>query len=155
MISTCSKHYLIPSPLKCLRLCVLFFTRTKRYKYMQAAGVFPPCGVQPFQSAVTQPETHTIHCRPVTRLSQNKEHTHCHLREKYNVNDHTESAFSQHITGLHWESVTYSMTSCAETLSGSPCYFLRTLSQVPLWYWTPQVEHCQITLLSMYLFTLS
>lgn len=100
ILSTCSTQYLIsPYLMKMSQMIFFSFLRRKRYKCMQAAGVFPPCSVQPLLS-VTQPETHTAHCRPVTRHSQNKEHTHCHLREKFNMDDNTEAAFWQNIKGL-------------------------------------------------------
>lgn len=54
---------------------VLLFSSFRATKFMQVKVFFPPCSVQLLQSVVTQPETHTAHCRAVTRHSQNKERT--------------------------------------------------------------------------------
>lgn len=43
---------------------------------MQAAGVFPPCSVQPLQSVVTQPETHTAHTADPSQDTARTKSTH-------------------------------------------------------------------------------
>lgn len=116
--------------------CVFHIWKQKDINICRLQGFFSPCSVQPVQSVVTQPETHTAHCRPVTWHSKNKEHTHCHLREKRNMDDNSDAALSQYIIGL-WISVT---VWCHVQRPSVAYPAVRTLSQVPLWHWTPQVR---------------
>jgi len=63
------------------------FNRTKRCKCMQAAGVSPPCSVQPLQSVVTQPRL-TQHTADPSQDTARTKSIHCHLREKRNTDNY-------------------------------------------------------------------